>query len=239
MRYWTGCSGWQYSEWIQHFYPTDLAKKGWFPFYCEHFKTVEINYSFYRFPSESTVMRWKEQAPSHFRYSLKANRSITHYHRFHLTQRIINDFYKLSDLLEEKLGCILFQLPKNIYYDLDFLKKIIKQLSKDKTNVLEFQHESWWQQDVIDFLKKHNIIFANINSPIIHQPFQDTGNICYLRFHGEEQWYSGLYGEKWLETWLTPIQNKKRQTVWCYFDNTADGSAVKDAKTWQKLTSEI
>lgn len=230
MQYWTGCSGWLYPEWKGIFYPNDIPKSQWFQFYCSQFKTVEINYSFYRFPSEKTLEKWKALVPADFRYSLKANKSITHYHRFNNTEEIIKDFYALSDILGENLGCILFQLPKRLKYNMDFLKHIVNQLSKNKKNVLEFQDESWWNDRAIDYLTKHGIIFANINSPIIHKPFHPTGERCYLRFHGRDAWYQGLYGRNYLNQWLEAIKKSACKELWVYFDNTMDGSAVNDAK---------
>lgn len=235
MFYWTGCSGWQYPEWKGVFYPNELAKSQWFQFYCEQFHTVEINYSFYRFPSAKTMEKWKELVSPGFRYSLKANKSITHYHRFNQTEELIKDFYQLSDILGDKLGCILFQLPKRLKYDMEFLKKIVNQLSKDKINVLEFQDESWWNNRAIEFLNKRHIVFANINSPIIHKPFHPTGERCYLRLHGRDLWYQGLYGKAYLQNWFEAIKKSPCKELWVYFDNTMDGSAVKDAKIWESL----
>jgi hypothetical protein len=49
-----GCSGWSYDDWVDAFYPVELAnKKGeWFNYYAQYFSTVEINSTFYRPPGE-------------------------------------------------------------------------------------------------------------------------------------------------------------------------------------------
>ncbi|HXH71326.1 MAG TPA: DUF72 domain-containing protein, partial [Mariprofundaceae bacterium] len=73
-----GCSGYYYRHWQGLFYPADLPTSRWFGFYAEHFDTVEINASFYRFPTESAVKRWYRQAPADFIYSIKAPQLITH-----------------------------------------------------------------------------------------------------------------------------------------------------------------
>ncbi len=54
---WTGTSGYNYPEWKGSFYPADLAAAKMLPYYAARFPTVEINYTFYRMPTEKIVSR--------------------------------------------------------------------------------------------------------------------------------------------------------------------------------------
>ena len=47
-------------------------------FYAERLPAVEINNTFYRMPSPSTLAAWIDQVPVGFRFVLKAPRRITH-----------------------------------------------------------------------------------------------------------------------------------------------------------------
>ena len=47
-----GCSGFHYKEWKEVFYPVGMPLSKWFQYYCEHFNTLELNVSFYKFPTE-------------------------------------------------------------------------------------------------------------------------------------------------------------------------------------------
>jgi uncharacterized protein YecE (DUF72 family) len=76
-----GVSGWAYAHWRDIFYPPDLSQSHWYGYYAQHFDTVEINYSFYRLPSEKAFDRWQAQAPPGFLYALKGNRYLTHLKR--------------------------------------------------------------------------------------------------------------------------------------------------------------
>jgi len=109
--YLVGTSGWNYDHWKGRFYPEDLSKKGWFDFYAKAFNTVEVNYSFYRWPSEKTMTGWYERAPEDFKFTLKAPRTITHVKKIVNVEKWVKDFYGLTALLKEKAGCHLFQLP--------------------------------------------------------------------------------------------------------------------------------
>ncbi|HXF61222.1 MAG TPA: DUF72 domain-containing protein, partial [Caldilineaceae bacterium] len=65
-----GTSGWVYAHWRELFYPRDLPQNRWFDFYTGHFDTVEINYSFYRLPSEQAFDGWRAQAPPGFIFAV-------------------------------------------------------------------------------------------------------------------------------------------------------------------------
>jgi uncharacterized protein YecE (DUF72 family) len=57
-----GHFGLQHPEWEGSFYPDDLPAKKC----CRHaarFPTVEINYTFYRMPTEKLVAGWAEPSP--------------------------------------------------------------------------------------------------------------------------------------------------------------------------------
>src|SRR5689334_5819656 len=73
-----GTSGYNYPEWKGSFYPADLAAAKMLPYYADRFSTVEINYTFYRMPTEKILSGWVPQVPDGFRFTLKAPRRITH-----------------------------------------------------------------------------------------------------------------------------------------------------------------
>jgi uncharacterized protein YecE (DUF72 family) len=123
-----GCSGYHYNHWKKIFYPEKLSKTKWLQYYAKYFNTVEINNTFYQFPRESTLKGWYDRTPEHFKFILKANRSITHTRKFHNTEKLTERFYKLADVLHEKLACILFQLPPFIHKNLELLEKIASQI---------------------------------------------------------------------------------------------------------------
>lgn len=58
-----GTSGWVYSHWQGIFYPEDLPSKDKLKYFSQHFKTAEVNYSFYHLPRPSTYQNWYLQTP--------------------------------------------------------------------------------------------------------------------------------------------------------------------------------
>ena len=110
-RYLLGCSGWYYDHWVDRFYPGNLDKAKWLGYYAEHFNTVEVNSTFYHFPTKRMLRGWYRRTPEDFVFTLKANQLITHKKKFQGTRGLVDRFYQIAELLEDKLGCILFQIP--------------------------------------------------------------------------------------------------------------------------------
>jgi hypothetical protein len=71
-----GCSGWFYWHWRGDFYPVDMPTKDWFEHYLANFRTVELNASFYSWPTLANVAAWQRQAGrknSSIRSSMRAD----------------------------------------------------------------------------------------------------------------------------------------------------------------------
>jgi len=75
-----GTSGWEYKEWAGVFY-REVKSQDHLAFYSLHFRTVEINATFYRLPSLNAVHAWREKVPEGFVFAVKGSRFITHIKR--------------------------------------------------------------------------------------------------------------------------------------------------------------
>jgi uncharacterized protein YecE (DUF72 family) len=233
-----GCSGFSYKEWREEFYPKGLAQSKWFSYYTQHFDTLELNVTFYRFPTLNSLRGWYDKAPAQFSFSAKVPRSITHFKKFEDTESMINDFYGLlKEGLQEKLACVLFQLPPSLIYSKEKLEKIVNQIDPAFNNVIEFRHESWWKKNIQTILKKHNISFCGVSFPKIS--FDDAiinTPTCYYRFHGVPKLFYSEYDKTFIEKIHNQIvQNKKVERAYIYFNNTASLAALHNAKYFQSL----
>src|SRR5947208_16014973 len=110
---WVGTSGYNYPEWKGSFYPADLPAAKMLPYYAARFPTVEINYTFYRMPTEKLVGGWAGQTPSPYKLTLKAPRRITHDNRLKNCSELIRSFCGVAGTLGDKLGALVFQLALN------------------------------------------------------------------------------------------------------------------------------
>jgi uncharacterized protein YecE (DUF72 family) len=224
--YHLGTSGWSYPGWKEKFYPADLSSHEWLPFYAQHFATVEINMTFYRFPKPDTLRSWLERTPPHFSFTLKANRQITHLKKLRNVKSEVRYFYILADSLREKLGCILFQLPPSITLNLELLEDFLLTLSPEYKNVIEFRHESWYDEKVYELLRAHAVTFCTVSSAKVPKAAVETSSIAYVRFHGLTGGYRHNYSDEELEEWAATIRMIKAEECYIYFNNDYEAYAV-------------
>ncbi len=236
--YYLGCSGFYYNHWKSRFYPEKLAKTKWLQYYAEHFNTLEVNSTFYRFPSESMLEGWYKKTPENFKFTLKANRVITHRRKFHDTEQYTANFYSLAHLLAEKLLCVLFQLPPFVHKNMEILHKIVSQADPKVVNAVEFRHESWWDSEVYELMQKKGLIFCAVSASELPETLVKTGSTVYVRFHGKDGWYQGDYPDEELKEWAEKIKRQNVQRVLCYFNNDVQANAVKNCLSLKKFLSE-
>ena len=151
-----GCSGWQYRHWRGTFYPPELPQTRWFAHYALQFDTVEINSSFYRLPEASTFATWREQAPPHFVYSVKASRFLTHMRKLKDPRDPLARFFDRARHLGPHLGPVLYQLPPHWPLDLDRLRGLPPRrcgaCGRIAMHVVEFRDPSWYDDRVLALL---------------------------------------------------------------------------------------
>lgn len=234
-----GTSGWSYHHWSGIFYPQDLSPHKWLEYYTQHFKTVELNASFYHLPRATTFTNWRKNTPDGFLFAVKASRFITHIKKLKGTKEPWQNFISRAKNLKEKLGPILFQLPPSLKGDPRRLESFLKILAPHYQYVLEARHRSWFNQDIYKVLKKFKVALCLADSPCY--PFQEiiTSNFVYIRFHGGKILYGSNYSEKELKEWAKKIKKwlKKNLEIYAYFNNDTQGFAVKNAKTLIKLVN--
>ncbi|MBC7074030.1 DUF72 domain-containing protein [Candidatus Parcubacteria bacterium] len=244
-----GTSGYIYSHWENGvFYPENLSKTKKLEYYCQHFKTVELNSTFYRLPSEKTFEGWQKRTPKDFIFSVKVSRFITHVKKLKDCKDSFEIFLKRALILKEKLGPLLFQLPPNFKKDTQRLKEFIemaqnvsKTLSHKKLRfAFEFRHKSWCQSQVYEILKEKNCAWVVVDSPFWPKVFKITADFVYVRMHGSKILFGSDYTKTELKDLVEKIKEwrKKNLDIFVYFNNDAHGFAPKNAKEILELISK-
>jgi uncharacterized protein YecE (DUF72 family) len=233
----TGTSGWNYDHWKGTFYKENQKPDTWLGFYSEHFSTVEINNSFYQLPGEKTLRQWKDTVPGDFKFSVKASRYITHMKKLKDHGDALNTFFNRIELLGDKLGPVLFQLPPHWKVNLERLESFLGLLGSGFRYVFEFRDESWWQERVYDLLSEHKAAFCIFDLNRRLSPKKITTDFVYVRLHGPEDPYQGKYDKQGLAGWAGTFTayGNECDTIYCYFDNDQKGYAVENAMELQTM----
>jgi uncharacterized protein YecE (DUF72 family) len=230
-----GTSGWSYKDWIGPFYTE--KEKSPLRAYCKVFRTVEIDSTFYRYPSKGTVMGWVKYSPEGFIYTAKLPKLITHTKKLDVNEDIETDLQKFIELLEPlylsgKLGCILIQLPPKFDYRPDKLEDFFKVLPTHVKFAVEFREQSWMREETWKLLEKYNVAYTIVDEPLLPPEVHITSNIAYFRWHGRgaRPWYNYRYRPEELEPWPQKIKEaaEKVEKVYGYFNNHYHGYAVEN-----------
>lgn len=192
---WLGTSGFSYKEWRPIFYPADLSDKQFLRYYASRFRSVEIDYTFYRMPNAKTIEAWRTATPENFRFCLKASQQITHRERLKVPSDALEYLLGIVTGLEHRLGLILYQLPPFFKCDLQKLEMFLSVLPRGIHAAFEFRHDSWFVEDVYRLLEKHAVALCIHDADGHTTPMKLTAPFTYVRLRRSE--YSGELRRQW------------------------------------------
>src|SRR3954451_18962856 len=178
-----GTSGFAYTSWKPAFYPAKLPAAQFLKHYAGRLNCVEINYTFRRLPSASTLAKWVEASSPGFVFAVKANMRITHILRLKNAEAATELFLKMIDPLRtaRRLGPILFQLPPAMKCDAGLLSAYLELLPDDLRYAFEFRHPSWLAEPVYETLRARNISLCVAESEKLEVPEVITADFVYYR----------------------------------------------------------
>jgi uncharacterized protein YecE (DUF72 family) len=227
-RLFVGTSGYAYKEWKGSFYPEKLPDKEMLAFYAKQFSTVEINYSFYRMPTESALLKWAGEVPEAFRFALKANQRITHIQRLRDCESTLKRFLEVASVLIEgdHLGPILVQLPPNFKFDAPLLEDFLALRPPAFSFAFEVRHASWYTEETYEVLRRHQTALCLSETDKLEPPVLVTAPFTYVRLRLEE------YTKKQLGAWRARFDEWTGQglDVYAYCKHEDAGKGAKYAK---------
>jgi uncharacterized protein YecE (DUF72 family) len=221
-----GTSGFAYDQWKHGvFYPEGLKNREMLTYYASRFPSVEINYTFRRFPTEKTLAGWRDLTPEDFRFTLKANQRITHFRRLANADEDVRDFLHAAEALGERLGTILYQCPPTLSFDRSLIESFVGYLPPSPRAAMEFRHPSW--VDARDLLLEQGIAWC-----VAETDEKDPGPddlswepFGFLRLRKTE------YTDDELRAWAERIAPAlaSGSDVYCYFKHEDEGASTRMA----------
>jgi uncharacterized protein YecE (DUF72 family) len=231
MRVRVGTSGYNYPEWKGSFYPDDMKPARMLPYYAERFSTVEINATFYRMPTATTVEGWANAVPDGFTFVLKAPQRITHFARLKNVDDAVRFFCDTASLLRARLGPLLFQLPPNFKKDVSRLGDLLVQLPPERRAAFEFRHPSWFDDDVYERLRGRNAALCIADTEEGSTPAMATADWGYLRLRAVD------YTDAQLANWVAIMRRigSGWRDAFVFFKHEERGTGPALAKRFEAL----
>jgi len=255
-----GTSSFTAEGWEKSFYPKGTESRDYLSYYATQFPAVEVDATFYRIPSVSTVKGWYAKTPSEFLFALKTPQEITHERVLVDADSVMNEFLRATEPLGEKLAVILLQFP---YFNkkaftgppefLARLKTFLEKLPAEPRFAVEIRNKYWLGPPLFDLLRKRKVALALIDHPWMPRPHEwfakgdaVTTDFTYIRWLGdrkgiEEQtklWDKTVVDRtKDLQEWVEACRNflKRKIRVFAFANNHYGGFAPDTLRSFEKL----
>ena len=188
-RYWLGCSGWAYDDWVGSFYPVGTPPGEFLEVYARVFRTVEVDSSFYRAPTPFLVRRWATRTPESFRFALKVPRDVTHSGEDANGEKVLATFLTSLEPLRsaDKLGPVVLQFPPSFRAPAGArkLERLLDAIPVEFALAVELRHGSWWVPSTRRLLEERRAALVWSVVPGTEPPPWVTGDFAYARFVGD------------------------------------------------------
>jgi uncharacterized protein YecE (DUF72 family) len=215
-----GTSGFSYKEWKGGFYPDGSKPDDWLSFYASKLPAVEINNTFYRMPSRKVIEGWARQVPETFRFVIKSTRRITHFKRLRGVEDELDFLQQNLEVLGDRLGAVLFQLPPKMPKDLPRLQEFLMQVPRTWRVVVQFGDTRWLQADVFDALRSENVALCLTDEEKKATPLVSTADWGVVRLR------HAAYTPEELATWLERFTQLGWKDVYAFFKHETDAPGL-------------
>ena len=228
-----GTSGWSYDHWDGVLYPPGMPSRLRLGHYCQTFRTVELNSSFYRWPRDAAFASWRNRLPEGFRLSVKAPRGLTHGKRLYAPDVWVERLVSCWHELHGKRAVLLVQLPPDLERDDARLDHFLGLLPPWMRVSVELRHPSWHDDDVFALLERHQAAYCVMSGARLPCVLRATAPYVYVRMHGPDRdhLYAGSYPDQDLMWWAERVRewDMSGRDVFVYFNNDGYGHAVRNA----------
>src|SRR5438552_4809990 len=220
-----GTSGWSYPVWKPAFFPDKLPQKRFLEFYSTQLNAVELNATFRRFASASSIQNWVAGTTPDFRFAAKAHQVITHFKRLKDVDGPLRVYLESLEPMRQsgKLRPILFQTPPHLQADTALLEAFVQLLPQAYQFAFEFRHASWFSDNTFETLKKKNAALCWAQSEKISTPKVATSDFLYYRFRLPE------YSKDQLNKTAEELASQPQKEVFAFFKHEENPESALNA----------
>lgn len=254
-RYIVGTSGYSFTDWVGTFYPAGTRRSEMLEQYVKHFKTVELNFTYYRMPTAAMLERMAAKLPDDFALWVKANQRTTHQQDRSAAEPFLAALDPMT--ASGKLAGVLLQFPQSFHRTVDN-RNYLARTADDFASVplaVEFRHCSWDEPATFAGLRQRGLTVVIPDVPELPGLFRPrsvtaTSPTGYLRLHSRtaRKWYAGgaeRYDYDYsthelkaiLKDWAA-VENEVEK-VYTFFNNCHRGQAAHNAESFLRLLDHV
>ena len=238
-----GTIGFSYKDWNTVFYPVGLQPRDYLAHYSQIFNAVELDSTFYGTPKPEYVERWALVTPPDFTFCVKAPREITHEMRLVGVDNALESFLSTMQLLGDKLGVVLFQLPPDFTFaQIHVLAVFLRNLPTHIRYAVEFRHPSWNTTAAKQLLQNQSVSWVSAAYKHLSQQVFVTTDFIYIRWIGVHGQYDIKDHERidptpQLAAWWDDIQTQMTSfdSVYGFFNDDFSGHAPATCNRFKQM----
>lgn len=210
-----GTSGYSYDDWVGPVYPPGTQRGDFLSLYAKRFGLTELNFSYYRQPTEAGLQAIARKTPESFLFTIKAHQSITHERTSGWRREAERFLAALDGLLPpsdnpveaagvppvagSQLAGILIQFPYSFHYTSEnrrYLASVTDALRPHR-QFIEFRNDEWVSDPVWKEMERRELGLVIPDLPRLDRlPQMETrvtAPFGYIRFHGRNagNWWGG------------------------------------------------
>lgn len=234
-RLFCGTSGFSYPAWAPRFYATGTRAGDLLPVYAARLNACELNNTFYQQPKPPAISGWLAATDEQFRFSVKAQRGGSVHALFGGAAETVPWLTAPYRLFGERLGTVLFRVADPIKRNDAELAQLLAAWPRDLPLTMEFQHESWRDDEVHAQLMSAGAALCATDLDERDPPdLRVTAPFVYLRLRRQ------TYSEAELAEWAARLE----PFLWdgldafVFFRHDEDGQSPLRAERFRELVAE-
>lgn len=211
-----GIGGWIYQPWRGTFYPEGLAQRLELDYASRHLTSLEINSTYYGAQRPTSFMRWHDETPDDFVFSVKGP-------RFAMNRRVLAEAGPTIERflaggvlnLRNKLGPINWQVLPGKRFDPEDYARFLELLPVEADghalrHALEVRHESFCTPEFVALARQRGAAIVVSGDSEYPQIADVSAPFVYARIMGtadsEPFGYASAELDRWAERALTWAQ---------------------------------
>jgi uncharacterized protein YecE (DUF72 family) len=223
-----GIGGWTYEPWRGIFYPKGLAHKYELQYASQRLTSIEINGTYYGAQKAESFVRWYDETPEGFVFSVKGPRFTTNRRVLAEAPPSIERFFATGVMqLKEKLGPINWQFLPTKKFDPGDFEAFLKLLPENIEgrhirHVVEVRHESFRVPEFVALLREYAIAVVITDSMTFPKIFDITAPFVYARLGRCAKTVKTGYSSDALDKWAI------RARIWSRGSSPDDLERISD-----------
>jgi uncharacterized protein YecE (DUF72 family) len=234
-----GVGGWTYEPWRDNFYPPGWPKTRELEYASRHLSAIEINATYHGTQRRTSFVKWREETPEDFVFSIKASRFATNRRVLAEGAESIARFVD-SGIAElgPKLGPIVWQFATTKHFDAGDFEAFLELLPKEVEGValryvLDVRHASFMCPEYLALARRHGAATVFTDSDD-YPSFADlSADFVYARLMRADAAEPSGYAPAALDAWC------ERVLQWSRGEEPADLPRVEVAQKAARPPREV